>query len=100
MNQDFRSMKAATKLIVIFSIAILGYIPLFVSAQKTEAIASIDSNNVLIGDQVRYTYKFTFPSKAIPSIPVIADTITKQIEVISRLKMDTLISADKKYTTL
>jgi len=93
-------MKAATKMIAILSIAFLVYIPFFVSAQKTEATASIDSNNVLIGDQVRYTYKFTFPSKAVPSIPVIADTLSKQIEVISRQKMDTLISADKKFTTL
>jgi hypothetical protein len=75
-------------------------IPVFTFAQKPEASAFIDSNNVLIGDQVTYTYKFTFPSKAVPSLPVIADTLSKEVEVIARMKMDTVISADKKYTTL
>ena len=84
----------------IFFMLLLLVIPASAFAQKPEATASIDSNNVLIGDQVTYTYKFTYPSKAVPSLPVIADTLTKGVEVIARLKMDTIISADKKYTTL
>lgn len=83
----------------IFLTLLLLVIPAFGFAQKPEATASIDSNNVLIGDQVTYTYKFTFPSKAVPSLPVIADTLSKGVEVIARVKMDTVISADKKYTT-
>lgn len=92
-------MKAVLKKIEILVVIILIVIPVFVSAQKPEAISSIDSNNVLIGDQVKYNYKFTFPSKAVPSLPFIGDTLSKEIEVVSRTKMDTLTSADKKFTT-
>jgi len=93
-------MKRVLSWSVIFLTLLLLVIPAFGFAQKPEATASIDSNNVLIGDQVTYTYKFTFPSKAVPSLPIIADTLSKEIEVIARMKMDTVISADKKYTTL
>ncbi len=93
-------MKAAIKLTAILSILFLLSIPFCVQAQKPEAIATIDSNHVLIGDQVKYTYKFTFPTKAVPALPLIADTLSKQVEVVSRQKMDTTVSADKKFTTL
>lgn len=76
------------------------FTPVLTFSQKPEAIASLDSNNILIGDQVKYSYSFTFPSKATPSFPFIADTLTKEIEVVSRMKMDTSFSADKKYTTI
>ncbi|HNW88876.1 MAG TPA: hypothetical protein PKN48_04385 [Bacteroidales bacterium] len=92
-------MKAVLKKIEILVVIVLAVIPVFVSAQKPEAISSIDSINVLIGDQVKYNYKFTFPSKAVPSLPIIGDTLSKEIEVVSRTKMDTSVSADKKYTT-
>jgi len=100
VNQDFSGMKTGLKRIIrqAITIILIG-IPVFVDAQKTEAVASIDSNNVLIGDQVKYTYKFTFPSKAIPALPIVTDTLTKSVEVVSRTKIDTLFSADKKFTT-
>lgn len=93
-------MKRITRLSDLLFALLLTIIPIMAMAQKPEATASIDSNNVLIGDQVRYTYKFTFPSKATPKLPVIADTLTKQIEVVSRMKMDTMLSTDKNFTTL
>lgn len=92
-------MKPALKLINIFTIFLLAGFPTFLSAQKPEASASLDSNHILIGDQVKYTFRFTFPSKATPVLPIILDTLTKNIEVISRSKIDTALSSDKKLTT-
>ena len=92
-------MKPGLRLSDFFVILLLIGLPAAVFAQKPEAVASIDSNNILIGDQVKYSYKFTFPSAATPLMPVIADTLTKEVEVVSRTKMDTAVSADKKFTT-
>ncbi|HPB24258.1 MAG TPA: hypothetical protein PLB59_00205 [Bacteroidales bacterium] len=99
MNQDIKGMKPGLRLSDFFVILLLIGLPAAVFAQKPEAVASIDSNNILIGDQVKYSYKFTFPSAATPLMPVIADTLTKEVEVVSRTKMDTAVSADKKFTT-
>ncbi|HOV11127.1 MAG TPA: hypothetical protein PLL90_05130 [Bacteroidales bacterium] len=92
-------MNPRNKLSDFFIILLLIWLPSGVFAQKTEAAASLDSNNILIGDQVKLTYKFSFPSTATPLMPVIADTLTKEVEVVSRSKMDTTVSADKKFTT-
>ena len=73
--------------------------PVWASAQNASASAMIDTNNVLIGDHIKYTYKATFSIKAHIEFPFIADTLTKKIEVVSRSKMDTSFSADKKLVT-
>ncbi|HNX07734.1 MAG TPA: hypothetical protein PKL96_09140 [Bacteroidales bacterium] len=93
-------MKPGIRLSDFFVILMFIGLPTAVFAQKPEAVASIDSNNILIGDQIKYNYKFTFPSAATPLMPVIADTLTKEVEIVSRSKMDTAVSADKKFTSL
>jgi hypothetical protein len=73
--------------------------PFWASAQNPGASATIDTNNVLIGDHIKYSYKATFPAKALIQYPTINDTLSKSVEVISRSKIDTSLSADKKLIT-
>ena len=70
--------------------------PAWASAQQASASATIDTNHVLIGDHIKYTYTASFPVKARVYFPMILDTLSKSVDVISRSKMDTLLSADKK----
>ncbi len=74
-------------------------LPAFASAQNASASATIDTNHVLIGDHIKYNYKASFPIKAQVTLPFIADTLCSKVEVISRSKLDTLLSADKKLIT-
>jgi hypothetical protein len=55
---------------------------------------------MLIGDQVRLNITFSHPTGAQVRWPVIGDTILKTIQVISRSKIDSSLSADKKTVTL
>ncbi|MEI6122800.1 MAG: hypothetical protein WCQ95_04160 [Bacteroidota bacterium] len=75
------------------------FMPIWSAAQNASASASIDTNNVLIGDHIKYTYKASFPAKARIDFPFITDTLSKSVEVISRTKFDTLFSSDKKRIT-
>jgi hypothetical protein len=70
--------------------------PAWVTAQNASASASIDTNNVLIGDHIKYTYKASFPVKALVQFPIIGDTLNKHVDVISVSKIDTSFSPDKK----
>lgn len=67
--------------------------------QNINATASLDSNNILIGDQVKFTYKITVPVKSRVMFPVIADTLNKSIEVVSKSKIDTTTSTGKNLQT-
>ena len=80
---------------LLFTIMVL-FAPLWSVSQNASATASIDTNNVLIGDHINYTYKATFPVRAQVMFPLIGDTLSHQVDVISLSKVDTLVSADKK----
>lgn len=70
---------------------------LFISgleAQQTGAWSSLDSNAIMIGDQVKYEIGITVPEDMIVSWPVLIDTITSNIEIISSGKLDTVYSAE------
>jgi len=89
-------MKSEVTIIKLLLILFVLMSPSWVLAQNASASATIDTNNVLIGDHIKYTYKATFPVKAQVVFPVISDTLNKSVEVISRSKIDTIHSADKK----
>jgi hypothetical protein len=69
-------------------------------AQSIKATAKLDTNAMLIGDQVKLEITFSRPSTSQVRWPVIGDTILKTLQVISRSKIDSSFSADKKTLTL
>ncbi|MEI6852500.1 MAG: hypothetical protein WCL06_06635 [Bacteroidota bacterium] len=83
---------------VLFTLLVL-LAPAWGWSQNIGASATIDTNNVLIGDHIKYTYKATFPAKAQVLFPIIGDTLSKQVDVISLSKIDTVFSADKKMVS-
>ena len=68
--------------------------------QLFNAKAGLDTNAMLIGDQVNLDLSFTFPAQTPVRWPLIGDTILHSIQVINRSKIDTSFSADKKTVTL
>jgi hypothetical protein len=80
--------------ILFYSIGCSGF------AQSITASAKLDTNAMLIGDQVKLNLSFSYPSNTMVSWPKIGDTILQTIQVIRRSKIDSSLSVDKKTLTL
>ena len=59
-------------------------------AQRLRAIASLDSTNILIGDQVKLTLEIEYPQYIKVKFPQVPDTIEEFIEVLRRTPIDTI----------
>lgn len=64
-------------------------------AQHITVNASIDSTNVLIGDQIKLKLEVEKPKDLQIQFPQVPDTFSSKIEVVRRLKIDTLKLDDK-----
>jgi len=58
-------------------------------AQQTGAWSSLDSNAIMIGDQVNYKLGITVPANSLVQWPLLVDTLTGNIEILNRSKIDT-----------
>ena len=67
-------------------------------AQKVIATAKLDSNNILIGDQVKLKVQISYPSKTIIAWPDLKDTLTKHVEIVQKSKIDTISKDAGKFT--
>ncbi|MBL7138528.1 MAG: hypothetical protein ISS17_07125 [Bacteroidales bacterium] len=76
----------------------LVFVSIQVVAQHPVATATLDTNVMLIGDQVGFTLQFTGPAGAQVLWPSIPDTILGKIDVLERDQIDTLLS-DSGLTT-
>lgn len=79
-------MKLKIKILFLFVLA-LGTFTTY--AQRIKATASIDSTNILLGDQVRLFLEIDHPKNIQVEFPRVPDTIAGNIEVISRFETDT-----------
>lgn len=61
-----------------------------INAQRLKATASLDSTNILIGDQVKLILEIEYPGNVKIDFPHVPDTIQNQIEVLGRSPIDTL----------
>ena len=59
------------------------------NAQQVRVKASIDSTHMLIGDQLKLILEIEKPKKLDINFPQVPDTLSKHIEVVSRLPIDT-----------
>ena len=68
--------------------------------QSLAAKVKLDTNAMLIGDQVKLELTLSFPQKTLVKWPLIGDSLMHGIQVINRSKMDTIISSDRKSVTI
>lgn len=66
-----------------------------VNAQQIKATASLDSSNILIGDQVKLFLEIDHPKNVKVGFPEVPDTIQNLIEVLSRSAIDTFEMDDE-----
>lgn len=63
-------------------------------AQQVTVKASIDSTHILVGDQLKLLLEIEKPKKLDIQFPSVPDTFSSKIEVVDRLKVDTVKLSD------
>lgn len=76
------------KIIILFSIIATTFTSGL--SQEVRSWSSLDSNAIMIGDQINYNIGISVPQNTSIRWPLITDTITKNIEVLNRSAIDTL----------
>ncbi|MFV0522690.1 MAG: hypothetical protein ACK5MI_09750 [Mangrovibacterium sp.] len=84
-------MKNIRLILILFACALFGS---SVSAQEIRIKASVDSTNVLIGDQLQLKFEIEQPKNLEITLPHFTDTITSSIEVSELHALDTLSVSD------
>jgi len=67
-----------------------------IAAQNIAVTASLDTNKMLIGDQINLRLKAQAPIGTIIKFPRIADTLREHIDVVKQSNIDTSYSPDKQ----
>jgi hypothetical protein len=88
------SMKFIIKAI---SLLIIIFISGTAHAQRIKATASIDSTNILLGDQVKLFLEIDHPKNVKVIFPDVPDSIMKNIEVLKRFDQDTFENDNDNY---
>ncbi len=65
-----------------------------VSAQNVYVKAELDTNSILIGDQVRLRLQADFPQGVTVLMPAVKDTFSSNIEIVSLLSTDSVKAGD------
>ncbi len=74
---------------------------LFIYKESTaqEATVEVNRSSILIGDQINLTLKLAVPASTTIVWPDIRDTIIREIEVVTRTKIDTITNEEKEFKT-
>ncbi|MFH2143132.1 MAG: hypothetical protein ABIJ97_11955 [Bacteroidota bacterium] len=72
--------------------------PYFVSAQDFKVEALLDTNSILIGDQVNLRLLISKPISSKVNFPVLKDTIVKNLEIVTYGTLDTLDFSGNQVT--
>ena len=87
-------MKQITYIIIVL-------LSLFIYKESTaqEATVEVNRSSILIGDQINLTLKLAVPASTTIVWPDIRDTIIREIEVVTRTKIDTITNEEKEFKT-
>jgi hypothetical protein len=87
-------MKLKTKIGSLFLLLIFA---VSANAQRIKATASIDSTNILLGDQVKLFLEIDHPKTVEVTFPSVPDTLIEYIEVLDRSEIDTFETDDETF---
>ncbi|MEI6695981.1 MAG: hypothetical protein WCO13_07920 [Bacteroidota bacterium] len=73
-------------------------IPIF--GQEVSIATKIDTNTILIGDQINLKFSITAPVNYQIAFPVFIDSLSNKIVIVNQSKIDTSFSQDKSKMTL
>jgi len=67
------------------------------NAQRIKATASLDSANILLGDQVKLFLEIDHPKNVEIEFPQVPDTVANHVEVLNRSSIDTFELDDEEF---
>jgi len=70
------------------------------NGQDVKVTSSFDSTRIFVGDQIKYTVTVEKPSGLRLNIPVLKDTICKNIEIVSGPKTDSTVSRNGRISII
>lgn len=76
---------------ILILLLVLWSVPQFGFAQRIKATATLDSLQILIGDQVNLTLELEKPENLTMDFPVLAENISEYIEILRQSPIDTTI---------
>lgn len=85
---------------IFISLIIIAFLTQKVLSQDINVVTRLDTNVMLIGDQVRLHIGISVPVKSSVTWPLIGDTILGHIRVLNRTKIDSAFSTDRKVLKL
>lgn len=85
---------------IFISLIIVAFLAQKVLSQDVNVVTRLDTNVMLIGDQVRLNIGISVPVKSLVTWPLIGDTILGHIRVLNRTKIDSAFSPDRKILKL
>jgi len=85
---------------IFISLIIVVFLAQKVLSQDINVVTRLDTNAMLIGDQVRLNIGISVPAKSLVTWPLIGDTILGHILVLNRTKIDSAFSPDRKILKL
>ena len=88
-------MKFRIKILISFIIILFS--AGLIHAQQIKATARLDSTNILLGDQIKYSLEIDYPKNATVEFPQIADSLMSLVEVLGKSKIDTIDLDDKAF---
>lgn len=86
-----------TKIIIWVVFVLVG---LQLQAQEVQVSVKMDTNAILIGEHVKLDLRYELPINKKSLFPAFNDTISKQIEIIGRTNIDTLINSETNLQIL
>lgn len=87
-------LKLQIKILVVLLVSLFGN---QIIAQNTEAYTKLDTNTIMIGDQIGMELGIRLPIGFTTIWPTINDTISSNIEVISKSEIDTLFEDEQMF---
>lgn len=81
----------------IASLIIIIFIAGAANAQQIKATASLDSTNILLGDQIKLLLEIDHPKNVDVQFPAVPDTLIDYIEVLDRSGIDTVEMDDENF---
>jgi hypothetical protein len=87
-----------TAWLYILFVLTLGLLASPVKSQYTGAAARLDSTSLLIGNQSKLELTVTVPAGSILNWPILADTLTRNVEILRKSGLDTVSSNERQFT--
>lgn len=88
------------KIHILFTVVFFIVITKLSFAQGNIAIAKLDTNKIIIGEQTNIFLKAIVGVSDKVTWPLLSDTITSKIDIVNKGKIDTSFTEDKKHFTL